>query len=226
MAWLVALARNFPIHYLWLMIPAESCVQLARTRIRSRFLVSICTQVESGAVAIVGVRCHMHVRKSCMLEAAEGYFGRGGCGTLSPKLLFALQVSVWLDLPRKENILPTTWYAISLFLPPYPPINTCFAEEDEAPVDDVPTSSEGTDIWKVKQIDETSAHWAWRFPLSNLNKEEKVRVYISCVPPKCRAQAKGRQVVRCTNGYLQTVKCKQVEAKVSGLAPLLHIGGY
>ena len=48
------------------------------------------------------------------------------------------------------------------------------AEEDSAPVDDVPTSSEGALLWKVKQIDETSAHWAWRFPLANLNKEERV----------------------------------------------------
>lgn len=46
-------------------------------------------------------------------------------------------------------------------------------EEDSAPVDDVPTSSEGALLWKVKQIDETSAHWAWRFPLANLNKEER-----------------------------------------------------
>eukprot|EP00667_Euglena_gracilis_P017652 EG_transcript_18646 len=54
--------------------------------------------------------------------------------------------------------------------PPLPPRG---GEDEVTPVDDVPTSSEGTDIWKVKQIDETAAHWAWRFPMSALNKEER-----------------------------------------------------
>ena len=51
-----------------------------------------------------------------------------------------------------------------------------FSEEDETLVDNLPTSDEHADLWKVRQIDETAATWAWRFPLSNLNKEEKVHL--------------------------------------------------
>jgi len=63
--------------------------------------------------------------------------------------------------------------------PPLPPRG---GEDEASIIDDIPTSSEGTDIWKVKQIDETSAHWAWRFPLSNLNKEERKQHFSRDLP--------------------------------------------
>lgn len=75
-----------------------------------------------------------------------------------------------------------------------------FSLTDEASIiDDIPTSSEGTDIWKVKQIDETSAHWAWRFPLSNLNKEERVHsrvLYMYSPLPLCDRSSTSHETSR------------------------------